>query len=425
MNTLSQKIRQHQLINSLLTLKGNPKALVLVEPFWGIPYYLIAPFATLYMQARGISDIQIGLILSVLTAAQVVMSALSGVVTDKFGRKSATIFGDFMGWIMPCLIWAISNNFWMFLIAAIFNSAERLAGTAWVCLLNEDAKPDQLVNIWNWILIAGNISVFFAPISGLLIGRTSLIAVMRVLYFIFAVLMIVKNVLTYKYTKETKRGIARIKETKNQPIISMLREYEKLIPQTLKRKKMLYALAIIIVLQCTSIVTTNFFSLYTTSVLGVSDAMIAVFPIFKASVMLIFFFAAPKILERISLEVPMFVGTMLLIGCQLILIFCPPGNLTMLLIYALVDAIAFALVIPRKEAMVMNYVDEKERARVLSLLVMLSAIASIPCGYIAGWLSSINRQYPFFLNLTMFAAMAMVLVVGWLQTKGNAGKSTV
>ena len=417
MNNLKQKIKQHQLIDSLLTLKGNPKALVLMEPLWGIPYYLIMPFATLYMQARGISDIQIGLILSILTATQMIMSALSGVVTDKFGRKSVTMLGDFMGWTVPCLIWAVSGNFWAFLIAAIFNSGERLAGTAWVCLLNEDAKPDQLVNIWNWILIAGNVSVFFAPIAGLLIGKTSLIAVMRVLYLSFSVLMIFKNVMTYKYTTETKRGLARIKETKNQSIISMLREYEKLIPQTLKSRKMQYALAIIVVLQCTQIVTTNFFALYTTSVLGISDAMIAVFPIFKAAVMLIFFFAAPKVLDRISLEIPMFGGTMLFIGCQLTLIFCPPENLPVLLIYALVDAVAFALVIPRKEAMLVNYISEKERARVLGLLVMLSSVASIPCGYIAGWLSSINRQYPFFLNLAMFVAMAIVLVIGWLQTK--------
>jgi len=414
---LKQKVKQHQLINSLITLKGNPKALVLMEPLWGIPFYLIAPFATLYMQARGITDIQIGLILSIATAIQMVACALSGVITDKFGRKRITLFGDSVGWGIPCLIWAISGNFWMFLIAAMINGTERIGSTAWYCFLIEDAKPDQLVGIWNWVLIAGNISVFFAPIAGLLIGKTSLIAVMRVLYFIFAVFMIIKVFVTYKYTKETKQGIARQKESKNQSIISMLKEYKKLIPQTLKRKKMLYALAIIIVLQCTNIITANFFALYATSVIGVNEGMIAIFPIFKAMMVLVFFFAAPKILERLSLEVPMFTGTTLYVVCQLLLIFCPPGNLPVLLIYALVDAVAFALVIPRKEAMVINYTDKNERARVLSLLTMLSLVVSIPCGYIAGWLSSHSRQYPFFLNLALFVAMAIVIPIGWLRTR--------
>ena len=417
MNTLKRKIKQHQLINSLITLKGNPKALVLMEPLWGIPFYLIAPFATLYMQAKGITDIQIGLILSVTTALQMVACALSGVVTDKFGRKRITMFGDVMGWGIPCLIWAVSGNLWMFLIAAMINSVEKIGGTAWYCFLSEDVEPDKLVNIWNWVFIAGNISVFFAPIAGLLIGKTSLISVMKIMYFIFAACMAVKAIVTYRCTKETKRGVIRKAETKNQSIISMLREYEALIPQTLKNKKMIYTLAIIIALQCTNIITVNFFALYATSTLGVSDGMIAIFPIFKAAMMLIFFFVAPQILEKISLEIPMFIGTTFYIFCQLILIFCPPGNLLLLLVYALVDAVAFALVIPRKETMVVNYVDEKERARVLGLLTMLSLVASIPCGYIAGWLSSHNRQYPFLLNLAMFVTMAIVLAIGWLQKR--------
>lgn len=420
MNRIKKKLKQHQLINSLVTLKGNPKVLLLMEPLWGIPFYLIAPFATLYMQARGITDIEIGLILSIATAIMVVTSMMGGILTDKFGRKKITMAGDFLGWVVPCLIWAISDNFWLFLIAAGLNAFEQVNQTAWVCFVNEDADPDQLVNIWNWVLIAGNISVFFAPIAGMLIENTSLTSVIRVLYTMFAVFMLIKIVITQKATTETKRGVIRKEETKNQSIWSMLRDYEKLIPKTLKQKRVLFTLAIMILLQCTYTVTTNFFSLYATSLLGVSDGMIAIFPIVRAAVMLLFFFAAPKILDKLSLEVPMILGAVLYIGCQLVLIFCPPGNLFVLFIYIFVDAVAWAIIIPRKETMLVINVDEKERARILSLLLTLSFFASIPCGFIAGWLSSINRQYPFFLNLAMYVAMVVVLVIGWLRTrKGN------
>ena len=417
MTRLKRALKQHQLINSLAKLKGNPKKLLLMEPLWGIPFYLIAPFATLYMQARGISDIEIGLILSVGTAIQVLTSMFGGILTDKYGRKNVTMSGDFFGWVVACLIWAISGNFWLFLIAAVFNSMEQVNQTAWVCFVNEDAQPEQLVNIWNWVLIAGNVSVFFAPIAGILIERTSLISVIQVLYVMFAVFMLIKIGITYKTTTETKQGVIRKKETKNQSIWSMFKEYEKLIPETLRKKRVLFTLAIMILLQCTYIVTNSFFSLYATSILGVSDGMIAVFPIVRAAVMLLFFFAAPKILDRISLEVPMIFGAVLYIICQLVLIFCPPGNLPILFVYVFIDAVAWAIIIPRKETMLVNNVDEKERARILSLLLTLTLFASIPCGYIAGWLSSISRQYPFFLNLAMFIAMAIVLVIGWLRTR--------
>jgi len=420
MNTAKQKLMQHPLISTLFTLKGNPRTLLFMEPLWGIPFYLIAPFATLYMQARGLSDIDIGLILSVGTAIQVLISTMGGILTDKLGRKTTTMAGDFLGWTVPCLIWAFSGNFWMFLLAATFNGMEQVNQTAWVCFLNEDANPDQLVNIWNWVLIAGQVSVFFAPIAGILIERTSIISVIQVLYLVFAATMMIKNVVTYKYTQETKRGVIRKRETKNQSFREMLIEQKELIPATLKSKKMMYTLAIMIILQCTYIVTNSFFSLYATSRLGVSDGMIAIFPIFRAAVMLIFFFAAPKILERVSLEVPMLVGTVFYIICQLILILCPPGNLPVMFVYIIIEAVAFALIIPRKETMLVNNVDEKERARILSLLLTLTLFASIPCGYIAGWLSSINRQYPFFLNLGLFSLMAIVLVIAWVRNRKTA-----
>ena len=50
--SLESKIRSlkaHPLIQVLADNGGNPRTLVLIEPLWGVPYNLIAPFATLYM----------------------------------------------------------------------------------------------------------------------------------------------------------------------------------------------------------------------------------------------------------------------------------------------------------------------------------------------------------------------------------------
>ena len=65
--SLESKIRSlkaHPLIQVLADNGGNPRTLVLIEPLWGVPYNLIAPFATLYMYTQGITDVQIGLIFS-------------------------------------------------------------------------------------------------------------------------------------------------------------------------------------------------------------------------------------------------------------------------------------------------------------------------------------------------------------------------
>ena len=142
------RLREHPLSLVLAGNKGNPRTLVLIEPLWGIPYNLIAPFATLYMYTQGITDVQIGLILSITMVVQVFFSFFVGILTDKLGRKFTTMMGDFFGWTLACLIWAISNNFWLFLAAAILNCFEQINQTAWYCLLIEDANPKDLVGIY-------------------------------------------------------------------------------------------------------------------------------------------------------------------------------------------------------------------------------------------------------------------------------------
>ena len=69
-----RRLGQHPLLQVLSNNKGNPRTLVLIEPLWGIPYNLIAPFATLYMYTQGVTDVQIGLILSITMVVQVFFS---------------------------------------------------------------------------------------------------------------------------------------------------------------------------------------------------------------------------------------------------------------------------------------------------------------------------------------------------------------
>ena len=126
-----RSIQEHPLIRVLRENGGNPRTLVLIEPLWGIPYNLIAPFATLYMYTQGITDVQIGLILSITMVVQVCFSFFGGILADKLGRKTTTMLGDFFGWAVACLIWSVSNNFWLFLIAAVLNCFEHINQTAW------------------------------------------------------------------------------------------------------------------------------------------------------------------------------------------------------------------------------------------------------------------------------------------------------
>ena len=93
----------------------------------------------------------------------------------------------------------------------------------------------------------------------------------------------------------------------------------------------------------------------------------------------------------------------------LVLIFSPENSLGFVLFYVFVAALAAALVNPRKDALLQLNIAPQERAR-LNALIMASTIAlSSPFGYLAGWLSSLDRRLPFVFTLVLFVT-AMIII---------------
>lgn len=409
---LKEKIRSlkaHPLLRVLADNRGNPRTLVLIEPLWGIPYNLISPFATLYMYTQGITDLQIGLILSITMVVQVLLSFFGGILSDKLGRKFTTMMGDFFGWAMACLVWAVSNNFWAFLVAALLNCFEQINQTAWYCLLIEDARPKDLVGIYTWVNIGGLVAIFFAPLSGLFISSYSIVPVVRVLYILFALTMLIKTFITFRFCRETKQGQIRRAETRGVSILHMLGEYRQLIPSLLKNRSVLKAVAVSVILYITNMVSTNFFGLYVTQRLGLSENFLALFPILNAAVMLIFMVGLQHRMNAAKFRLPLWIGLALYAVGALVLIFSPADSLLFVLLYVFVAAVAAALVNPRKDALLQLNLTSQERAR-LNALIMASTIAlSSPFGYLAGWLSSLDRRLPFVFTLLLFVAAILVV----------------
>ena len=402
-------LKEHPLVQVLANNGGNPRTLVLIEPLWGIPYNLITPFATLYMYTQGVTDVQIGLILSVTMVVQVFFSFFGGILADKLGRKFTTMMGDFFGWAMACLVWSVSHNFWLFLAAAVLNCFEQINQTAWYCLLIEDARPKDLVGLYTWVNIGGLVAIFFAPLSGLFVNSYSVVPVVRVLYFVFALTMVAKTIITFKFCHETKQGKIRMAETRNVSVFQMLGEYRHLIPSLLRNRGVLKAVAVSVILYIVNIVNTNFFSLYVTQRLGLSENLLAVFPILNAAVMLIFMVGIQHRISVAKFRVPLWIGLALYGVAALLLIFTPANNVGFVFLYVFVSAVAAALVNPRKDALLQLNINPQERAR-LNALIMASTIAlSSPFGYLAGWLSSVDRRLPFAFTLVLFVIAMLVI----------------
>ena len=171
---MKSKIKKHPLISTLIGLKGNPRVSVYTEPMWGLSINLCLPYATVYMLTFGMSDIEVGIITSIYMFSQMIFAFLSGAIIDKMGRRLSTALFDFIAWSLPCLIWASSQGFWFFVVAALLNGTMKITTVSWDCLLVEDAPKDKITHIYSWVMIFGNLSAMFAPISSILVAKLTL-----------------------------------------------------------------------------------------------------------------------------------------------------------------------------------------------------------------------------------------------------------
>ncbi|MBQ3864550.1 MAG: MFS transporter [Clostridia bacterium] len=410
-----EKLKKHALIRDLIELEGNPRYCVYLEPLWGIPYNLYSPFATLFMYNLGVRDREIGLLLSIGMVLQVLSSLLGGVLCDKWGRRKTTVIFDTLSWSVPCLIWMLAQNFYWFLAATIFNAMWQITNNSWSCLLVEDCDPRKLVNVYTWVNVAGLLAVFFAPVSTALVAHYSLIPVMRILYFLSFVMMTAKFWILYWKGHETRQGLRRMEETKHVPLRSLFLGYGNLLREILHTKATLFLLAVMILCNITSTLTGTFYSLRMVDDLGIQEAFIAVFPMVRAAVMLLFIFVWQSKINAMRFRPPMVAGLLLFITGQLLLAFAPGGagvlTWSCLLLYILADAFANAIFMPRKDSLTALCVDPQQRARIYGLLYVLMIGLCSPFGYIGGLLSSLNRALPFLFNACLYLILLLLVIL--------------
>ncbi len=373
---------------------------------WGLPYNLYVPYVSIYMLSLGLRDAEIGLIASVSLFFQIAVSFISGAVTDKLGRKRATLIFDVLSWSVPTLIWAFAQNIYYFFVAALFNSLMRITTTSWACLLTEDAPREKLLAIWSWVTIAQILSGFFAPLAGVLVNWLSLVTAVRILYINAFVLMTVKFFVLNHFCKETGPGKKRMAETAGAPLRSSLMNTRGSVRKIISNPYTLNAFLILLVLLIYDSVKGIFWSIMVVKGLGFSESAIAVFPFIRSALMLAVYFLVLPLIDHREYKAPFIASFALLAASNVFLLASPQDNYLFVGLNVLLDAFAFALIYPYREALVFDAVDPDDRAGILGIFNVAMLTIASPFGWIAGLLSERSRLLPFFLIILLALAGA-------------------
>lgn len=415
---------RNPLIASLLGLRGNGRACVYTEPMWGLSMMLVLPYASVFMLALGLQDQQIGLLATISMLSQVVFGLLSGVITDKLGRRMTTAVFDIIAWSIPCLIWAFAQNFWWFLVAAVINGAWQVTQNSWDCLLVEDVDRAEIPKVYSLVKVAAEFSALFAPIAALLVSRFGLEPAVRLLYLNAFVIMTLKIWILYRYSTETATGRLRLEQTRGVRIWRSLAEYRGVLPLIIRSKGTIFSLTISAIVGAVFLINGTFWQLNINQELGVPDALLPFFPMVRSMLSVVFFFTIiPRLTHARHLKFPTLLGFGVYLAGQALLVGIPaPDGAATWSTYALLavcltlDAFGAGILFMLAESLVALHVDRHERSRVMAIQRTCVMLVTAPFGWISGWLSGMDRTWPFVLTSALLVLGLLVTSLFWVTT---------
>ena len=126
----------------------------------------------------------------------------------------------------------------------------------------------------------------------------------------------------------------------------------------------------------------------------------------RSLIALFFFFTVISRIKQQKMKNPLLFGFSAYFTGQLVLLLIPAGGsiqYPLLIMTLLFDSLGGGMLGMLTESMIAIHADEAERARVLAIFQMIVMAVCAPFGWIGGMLSTISRNLPFVLNLTLIA----------------------
>ncbi|WP_411347123.1 MFS transporter [Paenibacillus sp. WLX2291] len=391
-------------------LQGNSRGCLAFEPFFLIPYSMVMTYATLYMYELGVTETAIGWITTLSLIVQVFSSFISGYLTDRMGRKRAVLYFDLLSWSLAGVIWAVSQNVWFFVAAALVNGFQRVPSTAFYCLVVEDTKPADRTYVFTLLQIISVIGGLFAPLGGLLVYAYGLVPGTRIMYILVVILMTFQFIGRHLTTRETEMGYRKMKETRDLGLRKSLIDYTGAIREITGSRALLLIFSVYVLFNFQTTLKTTYLSLYMADYLHIDNDLISFVPAVSSVVMLIvLWLLTPRIPEH-GIFKAMMAGFALSVLSNLMLIVGPITHLGWIALSTVISAVGMMISSPYLEAAVANAIDDEKRAKIFSMLSVLILLITSPAGIIGGWAYTFDPRIPICLMIGAFV-LAYVLIV--------------
>jgi len=377
-------------------LNNNARVSLLLLPVWSVFWGLVYFYSPLYMRSLGLNEVDIGIVSTVNLAFAFLCHLVASPVTNKIGRKKASIIFDTLSWTVPMLIWAFSQNIWFFLVAGVVNAMCKIPLISWNCLITEDEHREKVPKIYTVITLINSGIGVFAPITGFFIAKFGLVNSMRPLYAIGGISMAAMFFARNAFVTETEAGKKMIADHDGIPMRKSVGNYLKMVFGLYRNKG--FVLLAVIFIATNFIATLNVFQvIFLTEHLTYERTKISLIPFIVAVAnVAIFIFAVPRLSKK-KPETVLCAFALCNLASSILFLAIPEKNLIVMLAVMAANGMSNFILLSYRESVFMNAQGEHEKADMYSAVQTLTILFGIPAGYLGGILYKANPAFPFIL----------------------------
>jgi len=394
-------------------LEGNARVIVVTEGISCVTFAWYGFYLPLYMVALGVSELQVGLLASVMMASRVLATFLGGYFADRFGRKRVLVITDIICWGLPLALYAIADNPWYFLLGRFVNGLVYLVLPSFDCLFVEDVPLEKRQSVFGAMRFLLSADQLLVPVAGLIVARWGMVGGGRVIMAIAATVAVIISLVRMLLLRETRMGRKRMAETARMRPKEILGQYRASIGGLFRSRPALHCLAVRYAAVCGAAAISTYATIYMADSRGLalSESLISLLPFVSAVVTLALLTAAVHRLRPEHEQGNLWLGMAISASGTVALLLAQRGGLLAPIVWAVCSALATGLYQPAIQSRWANLVPDADRAQVYSLSTALESLLVLPFAPLAGWLYTLAPRWAFALGLALqLGCLALILL---------------
>ena len=420
---IRQLLRQKYQVGELFSaVKGNARVLVITEGVSAVSFQWYSTYLALYMVALGVSEVQVGLLASILIFTQFVSTLFGGYFADRFGRKRVLVVFDIICWGVPMGLYAIARDPWYFVAGRFINGFVYIVVPGFECLFVEDVPADKRAAVFGMMQFLTAAASLLAPLAGFMVAWLGIIPAGRLIMAVNMVVMVGIAVVRQFTMRETSMGQERMSAIAGLPPSALVREYGAAVRAMAGNRRVATFLVVRNLVAFTAIMWGTYAAIYLTDAggIGLPKSYVGYLPFVAALATISMILLAARRVGSAQVFGNLVGGQVVWLAAAACFVLSPAGTIWPAVLWAALAAISATLFQPANQSYWANIVADRERATVFSASNALMALCTLPAGPLAGALYTFHPKAPFLLGMALqVAALSLILTLRPEQEKAS------